>query len=119
MKVFYQDYVIDEGIESNDPREADLSFALELFYELTDDKDNFYGIIDSEERCIQFAWESQDKWLVDIPNPPDFMNYQKYADYDECVDMIKRVYELGKVIQFEGMIKVDIMKETLDEKLGS
>ena len=118
MKVFYQDYTIDQGIESNDPREANLSLALEIFYELTDDENNFFGIEDSEERCIQFFWISQDKWLVDIPKPPDFINYQKYADYDECIEMIKRVYELNEVVQFAGMIKVDIMNESLDDKLG-
>jgi hypothetical protein len=114
MKIFSFDPELDNGADDD----LSLEEALEEFYYLTDVDGTFYGIIDSEERCIQFAWISQDKWLVDIPKPPDFINYQKYADYDECIDMIKRVYELKEVVQFAGMKKVNINKETLDEKLG-
>ena len=114
MKIFSFDPELDNSVDDD----LDLEEALEEFYYLTDVEGTFFGIEDSEERCIQFAWISQDKWLVDIPKPPDFVNYQKYADYDECVEMIKRVYELNEVVQFVGMIKVDTMNESLDDKLG-
>ncbi|MET4083230.1 hypothetical protein ABIB40_003199 [Pedobacter sp. UYP30] len=117
MKIYYHDYYTDEGIDTYNPREADLPYTLDIFYNLTDEENNFFGIVDGNNRCIQFAWENQDKWLVDIPNPPSDLNYQTYADYDGCIAMIKDVYQLNKVVRFEGMVEVDAMKETLNEVL--
>lgn len=115
MNIFSYNPKTDNSLEED----LDLEQALAEFYYLTAIEGSFFGIVDSEEKCIQFAWLSKDKFLVDIPNPPDFINYQKYAGYEECVEMIKRVYALNEVVQFSGMVKVDINREGLDEMLGN
>ncbi|MDR2147824.1 MAG: hypothetical protein LBE91_15335 [Tannerella sp.] len=93
MKVFYQDYSTDESIDSNEPKEADLEFALDLFYELTDEEDNFFGVTDdNNERTIQFMYIKQDTWLVDIPDMKKDGSWNKEADYDECVSLIRDFY---------------------------
>ena len=117
MKVYYQDYYLDEGIASDDPREGDLEFALNTFYDLTDEENNFFGIEDNAGKCIQFMWESQDKWLVDIPQAPSNISFQKYSDYEECVVMIKETYRKNSITIFDGLYKIDTMKETLDGKV--
>lgn len=118
MKIYYHDYYMDEGIDANEPREVDLALALELFYELTDEENNFFGITDdNNEKCIQFLYMEQNMWLVDIPIPPDFINYQKKADYEECVSIIRNVFKEKKINPVAGMIRVDTMKTTFDEEI--
>ena len=98
MKIFYQDYCINEGIDANKPIEADLEFALELFYELTDEEDNFFGIIDDDSgKSIQFMYIKEDTWLVDIPTIKEAGSWQKYTNYDECVEFIREFYESKQV----------------------
>ncbi|WP_461532115.1 hypothetical protein [Sinomicrobium sp.] len=118
MKIYYWDYYSDEGIASDTPREADLEFALDVFYGLTDEEDNFFGVVDPKEKSIQFIFVEQDKWLVDIPSPPDFINHQKYADYDECIALIKAFYA-GQDIPAtnKGFCEVDVKTETLNDVL--
>ena len=118
MKIYYHDYYIDKGIDANEPREVDLALALELFYELTDEENNFFGITDdNNEKCIQFLYMEQNTWIVDIPIPPDFINYQKKADYEECVSIIRNVFKEKKINPVAGMIRVDTMKTTFDEEI--
>ncbi|QOW59968.1 hypothetical protein [Treponema pedis] len=103
IKVFYYDYALEHGID--EPRIVDLQTALQWFYELTDESDNFFGLVDDNDRCIQFMYVDTDEWLVDIPCPPDFVNWQKTADYDECVAIIKEVYKNNRIIPIRGMVK--------------
>ncbi len=102
MKVFLYDIETDEERE---PEEYTLDEALEEFYYLSEEEDSFLGIIDDEDRCIQFLFVSDNKWLVDIPRVAENYTLQKYADYDECVAMIKKVYELNKIVEFAGLKK--------------
>ncbi|MGF7108289.1 hypothetical protein [Treponema pedis] len=103
IKVFYYDYALEHGID--EPRIVDLQTALQCFYELTDESDNFFGLVDDDDKCIQFMYLDTDEWLVDIPCPPDFVNWQKTADYDECVAIIKEVYKNNRIIPIRGMVK--------------
>ncbi len=97
MKLFYQNYTTDTGVEGNTPIELDLHQVLEIFENLQLEEDNFLGLIDEKEKCIQFVNEGDNTWLVDIPNPPTFENLQAYATYDECVSLIKKIYKENKI----------------------
>jgi hypothetical protein len=104
MNIYYQDYYTDEGINANNPKEADLEFALELFYELTDEEGSFFGITDTNNtKCIQFIFVEQDDWIVDIPDMDKEGSYQKHADYDACVHLIEKFYN-GEAIDTSGFI---------------
>ncbi len=115
MKLYYYDAYLDESIDSSKPVEVSHSEAIEEFYNLTDYDGSFYGLIDDDQKTIQFAWVDQDKWLVDIPMPPDFVNPQQYADYDECIEIIDKIYSLNKVEVSNKMKIVNTMTETLDD----
>ena len=122
MKVFYENYGLEKGIPAEKAKMADEEYALSIFYEFLDEslglyQDSFLGIIDENDTTLQFM-ALEDRWLVEIPNPPSLINYQMYLDYgEECIDLIKDCFALGKIEVLPGMVKVDIMNETLDDVL--
>lgn len=114
MKVFYYDYYTEKGIETEKAKTSELKHVLELFYKLNDVKNNFLGIIDKNENTIQFMFLEQDKWLVEIPND-DNCNYQMYANYNECADLIEKSYLIDEIVLHTKMRKVNIIIEALDD----
>lgn len=117
LNIYYHDYSLEEGIDGNHPKKVTQDSGLEYFKKLTNDRDNFIGFTDNKNKSIQFAQEEEGKWLVDIPNPPSFINFQQYADFNECIGIIKTIFQMEKVIEFPKMVKVNIMEETLDDVL--
>jgi hypothetical protein len=107
MKIFSSDLEDDIDISK---RALSEEFIVDSFYKLYDEDGSFWGIEDDEGTILQFCWLHDDIWLVDIPVPPDFINYQKEADYEECVLLIKKVLKEKKVTPVSGMIRVDTMK---------
>ncbi len=92
MQIFYTDYDTDDFIEANNPKDVDLEKAINSFYDLTDSKDNFWGIITPNNLKLQFLFISTDKWLADIPDAERRGSYQKHLTYNECIVLIKYVY---------------------------
>ena len=102
MKIFSSALDVDIDLQNI---EYTIENILDDFYQMYDEKGAFWGIKDDCDRIIQFYWLEADMWLVDIPNPPLFKNYQKISRYDECVDIIKKVLREGKVVVIEGMVQ--------------
>lgn len=116
MKIFYYDAYKDEGIESKKTTEASKERAIKYFFELTDFDGTFFGVINDEEKVVQFAWQDDNKWLVDIPyDIANYMSLQKYATYEKCVNIIKAVYSGTPPEKINGLTKVNIKENTLDE----
>lgn len=116
MKIFYYDaesqnnFVDDESIESIDE-------VIEEFFYLSDEEGSFFGLVSENEQVVQFGWEKEDIWHVDIPLKSTFesddirTSLQKFSNYDECINIIKNVYEEKNI---HNLYKVLIMKETLE-----
>ncbi len=119
MKIFFHNYKTREGIPSDTPQIGNISQAFEIFSTLNSETENYFGIIDDADITMQFVLEAQDKWLVDIPNPPSFINDQQFANSEECLKIISTIFERNKIVSFPEMRKVDIMNETLEEKLDN
>lgn len=115
MKIFLYDTEIDN--EVNDHK-AGLEEALDEFYALSDEDGSFFGIEDSNNKILQFSWEDDNKWLIDIPVEPGKYSLQKYANYEECIDLIKNFYQGEKPTEIAGLHQVYIMEFTLDEVLS-
>lgn len=115
MKIYFQNYVTNEGIPSENSQKTNVIQGLEIFTSLNDSTENFFGIIDDTEKTMQFLLEDQDKWLVEIPNLPSLVNDQKFATFYECIEIITKIFEENKVSILPGMIKVDIMNESLQD----
>jgi len=114
MKIFSSDLEEDLDISKNRLSAEEI---IKNFYELYDEQGSFWGIEDDDGTILQFYWLQDDIWLVDIPVPPTFINYQKKADYEECTLIIKNILKEKKVHTISGMIRVDTMKTTLDEEI--
>jgi len=65
MKIFLYDSETDYKVDNY---EVDLEEALDEFYALSDEDGSFFGVTDNNT-ILQFAWEGDDKWLVDIYYP--------------------------------------------------
>ena len=112
MKFFMYDVEKDNGF---DDEILSLDEAIEVFSSLSDEKGSFFGIKTKNQQIIQFSWED-DIWLVDIPLKSTFeinqVSLQKYANYDECINIIKNTYNNRSI---NNLFKVLVMDETLDE----
>ena len=115
MKIFLYDSETDYKVDNY---EVDLEEALDEFYALSDEDGSFFGVTDNNT-ILQFAWEGDDKWLVDIPVEPGIFSLEKYASYDECVDLIKSFYQGKNPAGIAGLHQVPIMETTLDEVLSN
>jgi len=113
MIFFMYDVETDNGF---DEEVLSLDEAIEVFYYLSDEKGSFFGIENDNQQIIQFSWEDDDIWLVDIPLKSTFeinqVSLQKYAHYDECINIIKDTYNNKSI---NNLFKVLVMDETLDE----
>jgi len=82
---------------------------------LSDEEGSFLGI-KTKKKTIQFAYEDDDKWLVDIPyDMKNFICLQKYVNYDECTEIIRSIFYGTPPEKIEGLTKINIMSETLNE----
>lgn len=82
MKYFYHDTK-----ENNEPedRPCDFNRAIEVFYHLSDTKGSFFGLKNDTGQVVQFAWESDDVWQVDIPDTQKNGSYTGLWNYEQCV----------------------------------
>jgi len=101
MKYFHcdiTDYNNDED-ESNDVFSADgtLDEILQDFFDLPEEDGSFLGLENEQGQVIQFMWEGDNNWLVDIPVMEKEGSFQKHADYDGCVDFIEQFFNGGTI----------------------
>lgn len=117
MKIFYTNYATNEEINSDNPIELDKQSIVDIFLNLVDSEESFLGLIDDTENIIQFVNE-EDKWLLDIPNPPSFINKQAYLKDTQCLNLIIEILEKNKIEVNTTLYNVNIMEETLSEVLN-
>ena len=101
MKYFYNDVIDDdfEDDEDDDIFEGDgtLDDILHSFYDLSEEDGSFLGLENEQETVIQFMWESDSEWLVDIPDIEKEGSWQKHADYDECILLIEKFFNNNQI----------------------
>jgi len=96
MKYFYCDITDPDydDDESDDVFSADgtLDEILQDFFDLSEEDGSFLGLENEQGQVIQFMWEGDNNWLVDIPVMEKEGSFQKHADYDGCVDFIEQFF---------------------------
>jgi hypothetical protein len=94
-----------------------LEKAIREFYDLSSEKASFFQMKTENDNTVQITWEYDDIWLIDIPikRPnKDLFSLQKYANYEECIDIINSVDQNKKI---KNLFKVYILKSTLEETI--
>jgi len=61
----------------NDSSKISLEKAIEEFYHLCDDNGSFFGLQNQNGAVLQFSWEDEDEWLVDMPST-NGMSFQRH-----------------------------------------
>jgi hypothetical protein len=85
MKIFFYDADTEA---QRDEYEGDLDEAINEFYELSDVKGSFFGLVNETGKVVQFAWMDDDKWTIDIPLPEQGGSLSRYGDYELCQQVI-------------------------------
>ena len=58
MKIFYQNYITDKGINGNNPIRLNLQQTSGIFENLQLEEDNFFGLVDDYKKCISIIKQS-------------------------------------------------------------
>ncbi|MFD2287260.1 hypothetical protein GJU39_13655 [Pedobacter petrophilus] len=117
MKIFLFDPEYDYELEDY---EANLEEAIEAFYDLPDVEGAFFGIFDHNNRFVQFAWNAQDEWLIDIPSDSFETTgkaFQLYGSYDKCIKIINTLFDDTTVSQLQVQIENKTLFKDTDEPL--
>lgn len=105
MKVFWNDF--GEGLTSDQAREVDLHEANLIWSDkVRGGEGNFIGLIDEQDRTIQFYFESDipdgvddanhlQIVLMDFPQPERNGSYTRKVTISEVDGLMKTAFELG------------------------
>ena len=90
MKFFFNNEKTGESVDT--PVEAKVGDVLTVFDNLPADRSSFLGLEDNSGRILQFAWEDNNKWLVDIPDMQTKTARQKFATDSDCREIIRGIF---------------------------
>ncbi len=93
VRVFYYDEETGDTIDSLQPEVCSKQKALSLFNVLTEISGSFFGLVNKDNRTLQFICENEDEWRVEIPIPEKNGILFCYAQTEICKKLIKCVYE--------------------------
>ena len=113
MKTYYNDTLKKVTFEN---KELNLDEIEKQFQELSAHKGAYIAFIDSYDEVIIFNWRKINKWLVEYIIAPGELHGQKYVTNDECIPLIKRIYNEENVTS-KGFEDVPIGEFTLDQIL--
>ncbi|WP_320033435.1 hypothetical protein [Halarcobacter sp.] len=116
MKISLYDEEFDYSLEDET---LSLEKVIKEFYDLSSEKASFFQMKTEKSNTVQIAWEYDDIWLIDIPIKlanEDLFSLQKYANYEECIDIISSVDKNKKI---KNLFKVYILESTLEETIHS
>jgi hypothetical protein len=111
MRVFlYNSETEYEFNDVEDDDDTDLETTLEEFYELSEEG-SFLGIVTPDDRTIQFLYQSNDNWLLDIPSKDDPQEkfYQRLVSYDECIQIIKLLFNNANLKEIQKILNSYIL----------
>ena len=90
-QVFYTSYSLQESVSSGSPRllEGDQLKALAL--RILNEEDDFLGVVDNEERVVQFMREAEDDFLMEIPDFDARSSLQCHLSREEMSELMGRL----------------------------
>lgn len=105
MKVSGEEYALDELLNIVNTASAHKDSFVKLFEE------------NEDEYLATFSWQSSNKWKVDFPVELHKIHSQRYVTKQQCLKVIRKVYETKTIDGFKNFINVPVHHFTLDEML--
>ena len=90
-QVFYTSYSLQESVSSSSPRLLDADQLKMLSLRILKEEDDFLGVIDNEDRVIQFMRSAADDFLVEIPDFDARNSLQRHLSTEETLELIARL----------------------------
>jgi len=87
-QVFYTSYSLQESVSSSSPQPLDGEQLKALALRILNEEDDFLGVVDNEERVIQIMRESDDDYLVEIPDFDARSRLQRHLRKQEALELI-------------------------------
>ncbi len=90
-QVFYTSHSLQQSVSSSAPRLLDADQLKALILRILKEEDDFLGVIDSEDRVIQFMCSAADSFLVEIPSLDAKNSLQRHLSREETLKLITRL----------------------------
>ena len=90
-QVFYTSYSLQQSVSSSSPRLLDGDQLKALILNILKEEDDFLGVIDNEDRVIQFMRSAADNFLVEIPSFDAKNSLQRHLSTEETLELIARL----------------------------
>jgi len=103
IKLFYCDYDRDESIESDDAEHMTAAQAVSLMENLFFSDGNFLGLELPGGEIVQFMYDDAQGLLLDIPDVEKGGSYVKAIDREECLQIIRDMYDGKKPGDIPGL----------------
>jgi len=88
--IFFSIESIGRDVSSNNPESyADIRTLLDLFLSLKH-KDDFLGLIDKNETCLQILFGSKKYW-IEVPRPDLGGSYGTYLTHESILDTLQNL----------------------------
>jgi uncharacterized UPF0160 family protein len=102
FQFFFTDYEGDEVLPAQ-TQYASIDEIIELMQSVLIRPDNFLGIVDRNDRTLQFIVNSDNSLDADIPVPEQKGSYGKRLSLQEAIKIVQKQTELIQVDMIEGM----------------
>lgn len=90
-QVFYTSYSLQQSVSSSSPRLLDADQLKTLSLRILKEEDDFLGVIDNEDRVIQFMRSAADDFRVEIPDVDARNSLQRHLSTEETLELIARL----------------------------
>ncbi|GAA0719136.1 hypothetical protein GCM10009430_17850 [Aquimarina litoralis] len=116
MNLFIEDSI--HGIHA-EHYQVNESQSIQLFSGLSDHQDSELKLYKSDinDYTMSLNWFGINKWKIDYPIELKKVHKQSYGSKEQCVAIIKELYEKGNIDEIPDFIEVPISHFTLDEML--
>jgi hypothetical protein len=104
IKLFYQNYDDNQEIDQESPIECGLDETMDYMEKLPDTDGNFLGLVLPDSCVVQFMHNEDQSICLDIPAEKKGGAYRKEIDMDECIQIIKDIYEGKDPKAIKGLI---------------
>ncbi|WP_299248356.1 hypothetical protein [uncultured Aquimarina sp.] len=116
MKIFIEDTI--KGVHTSEHKSTIYS-CYDYFKNLSEHHDSEIKLFksDSNNYIASFNWYGINQWKIDCPVELYEIHRQQYATTEECVLLIKKLYQYGNLDNEDKFIDVPIQHFTLNEMI--